>query len=147
VTSVNMGHGPIRVPQISPTFSVSGTVALRWCSTVSERPVPAGADQYLSGPAGLDHGFGRAERRPVWTTAVGYSYAGFYPAGRRPDLRHSPPPTWRSSSCRCSAGARAPVSAPAWRMMLPYTLLLLVTWTAFYILGTRSAFRGTERSG
>ncbi len=31
------------------------TVVLRWCSAVSEPPVPAGADQVLSGPPCLDH--------------------------------------------------------------------------------------------
>jgi hypothetical protein len=45
-TSENLGHG-LCVPQKSPTFPRTGTVVLRWCSAVSERSVPAGADECL----------------------------------------------------------------------------------------------------
>jgi hypothetical protein len=84
-----VAHGLLRVPQNEALSHLAGTVVLRGCSAVSERSVPADADQCFCGSPGLDHDVRSGESRPLWITAVDLQTPSLS-RGPCPDLRLSP---------------------------------------------------------
>ena len=108
VTSANVGHGLLRVPQLSPTFPSAGTVVLRWCSAVSERSVPAGADQCFCSPPALDLGLDRVVFRPLWIRDVDLHSPVGYPAG--PVATCGSLRCWKRAGATAGAGTVAPAT-------------------------------------